>query len=186
MTVRVVLADANILYSRTMRDYFLYAAGEGVIEIHWSQPILDEMSRNLREKLGLTSAATARLEMLMNDYLDDALVVLAHDDLAILDGVEMDDGDRHVVAAAVTAGADVLLTENIRHFPRTWMSEHGIELMPAGDLLALLAKEFPSQMRAVHEKAVRFSPRSEPEILATLERITGPAVVDAIRALAVL
>lgn len=53
MTISVVLADANILFSRTLRDYFLYAADEGAIEIHWSQQILDEMSRNLRENLGL-------------------------------------------------------------------------------------------------------------------------------------
>ena len=52
------MADANILFSRTLRDYFLYAADEGAIEIHWSQSILDEMSRNLRENLGLTQADT--------------------------------------------------------------------------------------------------------------------------------
>ena len=46
MTISVVLTDANILFSRTLRDYVLYAAGEGAIEIHWSSHILAEMSRN--------------------------------------------------------------------------------------------------------------------------------------------
>lgn len=55
MTLSVVLADANILYSRTLRDYFLYAADAGAVELHWSQDILDEMSRNLRAGLGLDS-----------------------------------------------------------------------------------------------------------------------------------
>lgn len=44
MTISIVLADANILFSRVLRDYFLYLAGEGAIEIRWSQQILDEMS----------------------------------------------------------------------------------------------------------------------------------------------
>ena len=44
MTISVVLADANILVSRTLRDYFLYAADNGAIEIRWSQQILTEMS----------------------------------------------------------------------------------------------------------------------------------------------
>lgn len=65
MTISVVLADANILFSRTLRDYFLYAADAGAIEIHWSQQILDEMSRNVRKRLGLTHADTARLDKLL-------------------------------------------------------------------------------------------------------------------------
>lgn len=60
MTISVVVADANILYSRTLRDYFLYAADQGAIEIQWSQQILDERSRNLRLKLGLSEADSAR------------------------------------------------------------------------------------------------------------------------------
>jgi hypothetical protein len=74
LTVSVVLADANILFSRTLRDYFLYVADHGAIEIHWSQQILDEMSGNLRENLGLSSSQTSRLEDLMNDYIEYALV----------------------------------------------------------------------------------------------------------------
>ena len=70
----MVVADANILYSRTLRDYFLYVADAGAIEIHWSQQILDEMSRNLREKLGLSVADTIRLERLMNEFIDYALI----------------------------------------------------------------------------------------------------------------
>ena len=57
--ISVVPADANILFSRTLRDYVLYAADEGAIELHWSREILAEMSRNLRENLGLKYAADA-------------------------------------------------------------------------------------------------------------------------------
>jgi hypothetical protein len=45
LTISVVLADANILFSRTLRDYVLYAADEGAIEVHWTRQILAEMSR---------------------------------------------------------------------------------------------------------------------------------------------
>lgn len=38
---RVVLADANVLYSRVLRDYLLYAADEEIIAIAWSRGILD-------------------------------------------------------------------------------------------------------------------------------------------------
>ena len=86
MTISVVLADANILFSRTLRDYFLYAADEGAIEIHWSRQILAEMSRNLREKLGLSNDSTSRLEQLMNDYIEYALVEVDPDYLDVVEG----------------------------------------------------------------------------------------------------
>jgi hypothetical protein len=74
LTVSVVLEDANILFSRTLRDYVMYAADEGAIEIHWSEQILAEMSRNLRENLGFSHDDTGRLEQLMNDYIEYALL----------------------------------------------------------------------------------------------------------------
>ena len=69
-----MLSDANILFSRTLRDYVLYAADEGAIKAHWSRQILAEMSHNLRENLGFSHDSTARLERLMNDYIEYALV----------------------------------------------------------------------------------------------------------------
>lgn len=107
MTISVVLADANILYSRTLRDYFLYAADAGAIEIHWSQQILDEMSRNLRQKLDLSEADTTRLQLLMNDYIEYALVDVGLEELAAAEVVEMDSADRHVLAAALSVDADI-------------------------------------------------------------------------------
>ena len=47
MTISVTLADANILVSRTLRDYFVYAAKLGALEIHWDKSILQETTRNL-------------------------------------------------------------------------------------------------------------------------------------------
>lgn len=181
MTISVVLADANILYSRTLRDYFLYAADQGAIEIHWSQQILDEMSRNLRLNLGLSETGTARLELLMNDYIEYALIDVELEDLAAVDRVLMDADDRHVLAAVLSADADILLTENTRHFPLEWMTQHGIELLTAGELLVRLAEQFPDKMQAAHELTVSYSPKSATDVLATLEVIVGDHAVDAIR-----
>lgn len=181
MTVSVVLADANILFSRTLRDYFLYAADQGAIEIRWSRPILHEMSRNLRTKMDMTLVDTARLEDLMNGYIEYALTDIGADDLAAVQYVEMDPNDRHVLAAAISADADILLTENGRHFPRGWMSDRGIDLLDSGELLTRLAEAFPDKICAAHENTVGRSPKSEFEVLSTLERIAGRAAADAVR-----
>ena len=89
-----MLSDANVLFSRTLRDYVLYAADEGTIEVHWSRQILAEMSRNLRENLGLSHDSTARLEQLMNDYIEYALVEVDPGHLAAVEALEMDAKDR--------------------------------------------------------------------------------------------
>ena len=181
MTISVVLADANILFSRTLRDYLLYAADAGAIEVHWSQQILDEMSRNLRARLGLDPADTARLGDLMNEFIEYALIDVDPADIDTAEGVEMDAADRHVLAAALTADADVLLTQNTKHFPRDWLSDHGIELLNSGELLVRLAEQFPDRIRAAHTRTLQFSPKSEEDLLATLERSAGPAAAEAIR-----
>lgn len=183
MTISVVLADANILFSRTLRDYFLYVADEGAVEIHWSQQILDEMSRNLRQNLGLNQADTDRLEELMNDYIEYALIDVDDEDLATVDTAEVDTKDRHVLAAALSADADILLTQNTKHFPRAWMADHGVELLDAGELLTRLATEFPDKLRIAHQTTLRYSHRPEAEVLATLEAVIGTDAANAVRAL---
>ena len=184
MTISVVLTDANILFSRTLRDYVLYAADEGAIEVHWSSQILAEMSRNLRENLGLSQDSTSRLEHLMNDYIEYALVEVDPVHLAAVEAVEMDAKDRHVLAAALSADADILLTDNIKDFPAQWMAGQGIELLTAGQLLTRLAEDFPDKMRAAHEKTVRYSPKPEAAILVILEVTAGKYAADAIRKVA--
>jgi hypothetical protein len=43
----VVLADANVLIPRTLRDYTVYLGKAGAFDLHWSQAILDEVSKHL-------------------------------------------------------------------------------------------------------------------------------------------
>jgi len=181
LTISVVLADANILVSRTLRDYFLYSADNGALEIRWSGQILAEMSRNLESKFGLDRAATMRLASLMNDYKEDALVAVTPEDLAAVAHVSMDDRDRHVLAAALAADADILLTDNVRHFPRDWMAEHDVELLSSAELLLRIAEQFPDPLRATHAATVRLSPKSESAILATLESVIGEEAADVVR-----
>ncbi len=37
-----------------------------------------------------------------------------------------DPGDHHILAAAVKAGADVIVTFNLKHFPEESLSPHGV------------------------------------------------------------
>lgn len=72
----------------------------------------------------------------------------------------------------------------LRHVPREWMSDHDVELLTAGELLVRLAEQFPDKVRAAHERTVRYSPKSENEILVTLEAIVRTRTADTLRRLA--
>lgn len=65
--IRVVLADANVLYSRVLRDYLLYAADQEIIAVTWSRQILAEATEHLIKNVpGFDHAAGMRLVGAMN------------------------------------------------------------------------------------------------------------------------
>jgi hypothetical protein len=54
-------------------------------------------------------------------------------------------GDRHVLAAAIRASAQVIVTENRRDFPAAVLEEYGIETLGADDMLVSTYELFPSE-----------------------------------------
>lgn len=182
MTVSVALADANILIPRTLRDYVVYSAKAGAFQAHWSQPILDEVSRNLIAKFGFTAEDAAELELRLTEYLPRALVNIRRNDAKLVEQMTMDAKDRHVVAAALSAKARILVTNNTRHFPRVWLADHDIELLDAGQFLIRLAGDRPDELKRAHRLTVANSPKTEDAILGTLESQIGATAVAAVRA----
>ncbi|WP_417561729.1 PIN domain-containing protein [Microbacterium sp.] len=180
-TIRVVLADANVLYSRVLRDYLLYVAAEGVFEIRWSASILSEVIEHLSENVtGFDLAAGARLVAAMNGAFPAAQVEVGRDAETAVAGLALpDEDDRHVLAAAVAVDADVLCTDNLKDFPIAAMDEVGIQLMSADALLSLIATEFPAELRVAHRLTVsRLSGATDASTLAALRRAGGTRTAD--------
>lgn len=182
MSLSVTLADANILFSRTLRDYVVYAARLGALDVHWSNSILDEVTRNLIEEVGFTPEDADLLADRLSAYLPTALIEVQKRDEDRAAQLKMDAKDRHVLAAALSAKADALLTQNTRHFPKEWMAEHGIELIDAGALLTRLAEDCPDILREAHRLGVNSRPQTEAQVFEILERITSTDVVAVVRA----
>ena len=80
----------------------------------WSREILEEVSRTLLGKFGLTLAQVSRREAALQRHFADAWVD-GHQGL--IPSMTNHDGDRHVLAAAVYSGAGIIVTANLRHFP---------------------------------------------------------------------
>ncbi len=113
----VAIYDACILYPFHLRNVVVQAAVDRLIEARWTDAIHDEWVRNL--VVGAPSITIERLRLtrhLMEVALPTAKVVGYERHVP---SIKLPDpNDRHVVAAGIAAGASVILTWNVRHFPR--------------------------------------------------------------------
>src|SRR5579862_4188262 len=105
---RVVL-DACVLFPYSLRDTLLRAADAAFYQLYWSAEILDEMKRSLVATGTTTDEKAARLAQQMDSYFPEALVS-GHEPL--IAAMKNEPKDRHVAAAAVKSGAQVIVTSN--------------------------------------------------------------------------
>lgn len=103
----------DVLFPFSLRDTLLRAAQDGRYRPHWSAEILDEMGRNLIARGITTEENTQRLVAQMNRAFPEAMTA-GYEDLVA--SMPNDPKDRHVVAVAVTVGAEVIVTMNLRDF----------------------------------------------------------------------
>jgi predicted nucleic acid-binding protein len=170
MAFKVVL-DANVLYPFSLRDTLLRLAERELYVLAWSERILDEVGRNLVED-GRTDAATAaRLQAAMRSAFPEALIDA--DAIAATEpAMTNDPGDRHVLATAVVAGAEGIVTFNARHFPAAALAPFGKQQIDPDDFLCtLLDIDGPSVADTIVEQAadLRRPPLSAAQLLDLLQ-----------------
>jgi len=184
--ITVVLADANVLYSRVLRDYLVYAADEGAIAIRWSRAILIEAVEHLQVNNSTFDAEHGRLLIrLLNDAYPHAEVKPTAAARRKVNQLDMpDEDDRHVLAAAVSARAEVLCTSNVKDFPPQAMASVGIELLTADALLSRLVTMYPPRMRDAHRTAVAgLTGATDRSTIAALRRAKAAQTADLMEAL---
>jgi predicted nucleic acid-binding protein len=125
MTVAVVLLDANVLYSAPLRDLLLQLAVAGVFQARWSADIDDEWRRNLLAVRPELASQIALTHAMMHRAVPDALVTGYHSRISELSLPDPD--DRHVLAAAITTAANVIVTFNLKDFPAAAIAPYDIE-----------------------------------------------------------
>jgi predicted nucleic acid-binding protein len=107
-----VFLDTCVLLKPYLCDTLLSIAEAGVYRPLWSPMVMTELERNLARRGLDEKRITHRVEQ-MNVAFPDALVTGYE---ALIGEMANDPKDRHVLAAAVRSGAEVLVTENLRDF----------------------------------------------------------------------
>ena len=170
MTRVTALLDANILYPAPLRDIFLQLAVEDVFRAKWSSDIHREwIDALLRNEPRRSRAALERTRDLMDQATRDCLVAGYERLISALSLPDPD--DRHVLAAAITARCDVIVTSNLRDFPQAAVTPHGIEVQHPDDFLSshldLMPGLFCEAVRKIRARLVA-PPISIQDYLATL------------------
>ena len=130
---RIVTLDACVLLPMPLCDTLLRLAEEPAFYVPcWSQETLEEVRRNLIGKWRYTAEQADRRVRAMREAFEDAEVTGYE---SLVPAMTNHPGDRHVVAAAVLAGADAIVSNNVKHFPRAALSPYGIELLTADEFL---------------------------------------------------
>lgn len=173
--------DTNALYPFSLRDTLLRLAELELYTPLWSERILEEMRRNLVERQ-ITDEQAERILTAMRGAFEEAEV-----DAAEIDRLEPamtnDPKDRHVLAAAVAAGSELIVTFNLDDFPAEACEPLGVEAIHPDDFLLDLYDLSPDGVRAALEQqaADLHPPWPLNQLLSALEVAGVPRFVAAVR-----
>lgn len=172
MSGLTALFDACVLYPAPLRDLLMHLALTDLFRAKWTDDIHEEWMRSvLTTRPDLRREQLERTRDLMNAHVRDCLVT-GYEDL--IDGLALPDpDDRHVLAAAIRAGADVIVTFNLRDFPAGAIGKYGIEGQHPDDFIVdLLGADSVAVCAAAkrHRLSLKRPPKSVAEYLPTLER----------------
>ena len=95
-----------------------------------------------------------------------------------------DEDDRHVIAAAIKSKADLIITENLRDFPKTVLASYGIEAKSSDEFIADAIDLNPSlAIAAIRRMRLRLQrPEKTPEVLLLdMEKIGLTLSADQLR-----
>lgn len=126
--------DANVLYPNSLRDLLIRIAQAGLVQAKWTDQILDETFRSLKDhRPDLDPVKLDRTRELMNKAIRDVLVTGYEPLIEILDLPDPD--DLHVLAAAIKANAHLIVTENTKDFPPEVLMPWNLAAQTADDFV---------------------------------------------------
>jgi predicted nucleic acid-binding protein len=167
---RAVL-DSDIIFSRVLHELMGRLAAElRLLDLFWSEQLLDEAKKALEEKKQLPSEPARRwVDYLRLSFPAGGMSV----DPNASDIVDLtrDPGDAHVCALAVAVHADYLFTHD-RGYLRDGLGRHGVQVLAPDEFLSdLLDSDARGTLEILELQASTWAGgRTIDELLDALER----------------
>jgi len=103
------MLDSCVLFPMYLRDTLLCVSEAGFYLPFWSQEILDGTIRNLLSTGRISPESAKRLEARIKAAFPEAMVDVPDE---LTEAMTNHPGDRHVLAAAIVARANIIVTSN--------------------------------------------------------------------------
>jgi len=127
--------DACLLANARAADAFLRLAREGAYSLYWSRKILEETRRTQSHKFGWGARVTDSYHAKLEEKFPMAIVSNFE---RWIEQCTNDEGDRHVLACAIEAGARYIVTFNTDDFKDADLARWNIRAMKPNDYLLML------------------------------------------------
>jgi predicted nucleic acid-binding protein len=177
------LYDACVLYPAPLRDFLMQLALADRFRAKWTDAIHDEWIRNvLKQRPDLKPEQLQRTRELMNANVRDCLVEGYE---PLIAGIALPDADdRHVLAAAIHARADVIVTFNLKDFPAATLKPYGLEAQHPDEFICHLIDLAPEAVTLAAQKCrarLKSPPKNTEEYLGILSVQQLPQTVAFLR-----
>ncbi|MBT2988024.1 MAG: PIN domain-containing protein [Candidatus Thiodiazotropha sp. (ex Ctena orbiculata)] len=175
-----VIYDACVLYPAPLRDLLVRLALTKHFRARWTNKIHEEWIEALLKKSDELSRE--RLEQTakkMNDAVPDCLVDGYE---SFIEGLSLPDpDDRHVLAAAIRAGAEVIVTMNQKDFPEAELNKYDIFCLHPDDFIMDIVDLHPATVTSVVKQQranLKNPPYSAEEFIEVIRRQGLPATAS--------
>ena len=170
MTMNSAVLDACVLFSGSLRDFFLRLAEDELIYPFWSETIQNEWFRSLLKKRpGLKPEKLERTRQQMDIHFPRSLVRGYEDIIPNL--LLPDEEDKHVLAVAIYVKAKYIVTFNLKDFPASALAPYQVTAISPDDftlrIIKYAAKTFITTV-AKHRSDLINPPKTVEQYLDTL------------------
>ncbi len=122
--------DTNVIYPLWIRDLLLWFAHHDLFTPKWSKHIFDEWLEVMKRK-GIPEKEAIKRTKVINKAFPDALVENYE---PLIETLTLPDiKDRHVLAAAIKTNASLIVTNNLKDFPKDYLLRFGLCAKNADD-----------------------------------------------------
>lgn len=147
-----IVIDANVLYSNTLRNLFLWLAWNSLCDVVWSKEIWDEVFRNYSGDPDTQEKFKQQIHSVVFPKFSVCMKTLNKPFSTV--GLP-DSDDEHVMALAQQQGSSLIVTFNKKDFSNDILTDHGVHAVFPDDFLCDLWAKFPEEFKSVLQQMLR-------------------------------
>ena len=172
--------DSNVFFGARLRSFVMEAAVSRLFRARWSRQVHAEwIAAVLRKRGDLAAETLEAIATQMNIAVPEAVVDGYQ---GLVAGLTLPDpDDRHVLAAAIVAGADVIVTFNLDDFPAAALAGVGLQASHPDAFFLGLESVDPGILADVAARDLahyRNPPLTKDRYLGDLAKAGVPRLVD--------